>query len=452
MVVSNLPLIDRSIDNEIIRSFIENVSPYRILNVHAIRGLGKTTFLKGVWNQYHKKLPIAFIRAEDFVRPDNERASNPEYLLHQIIDQLQSYLSRDGITETSASQGIEDISVLTGHLDTVIISSIENGVAPLILVDDYDHLLNDTRTAFEDIVLKSLFRPAKQTSVILTSERPLKFSSRPDLRIRSKAQPLRPLNVNDVQRSIPEYEPLASEIVKWTGGIPVLVGTLIGRFNKWNIVSFDQYHANEQTLVGKEYHNQVRNVVFSDIQKASREFIDVLALLRRFDVAVLGAILPKIAPDRFASYTQGQYFHLIRELGTRAYWREQGGYALDELLRTLLSSYVNNFEPELSEKVNLAAVSAYQNWLESKSGRRFLLEMLYHRAMLEKARGTSDEKITNLTSSIIFDYIEGRLGVSPHEIDDLDLLRHMLERDEDLRPFVEPNVLDRIDGLLSSGC
>lgn len=171
-------------------------------------------------------------------------------------------------------------------------------------------------------------------------------------------------------------------------------------------------------------------------------------LLRRFDVSILASILPKIEPEPFESFKQKHYLDLIRELGSRIYWREQGGYALDDMLKTMLSSYVRTFEPDRYEAVNLITAETYKTWLQEEYRPHYLLEMLYHKLKLEKMREAKEARISQILSDNLLDYIEGRQETGPSQVNELDFLRNMLVQDEDLRPFITQKVFDIIDCIL----
>ena len=123
---------------------------------------------------------------------------------------------------------------------------------------------------------------------------------------------------------------------------------------------------------------------------------------------------------------------------------------MDDTLKTMLSTYVRAFERDVYEKVNRVVALVYEEWLQEEYRQQYLLEMLFHRIVIEKIKSSDDEAVCHLVSSQLLDYIEGRQKTGPGEVDGLDSLMHALEDDQDLRPFVERKVFDGIETVLRS--
>ncbi|MCL4301561.1 MAG: hypothetical protein KJ077_38025 [Anaerolineae bacterium] len=451
MNVHNPIQLVRDADMQFVQHFIENVGSYSILNVFSTRRVGRTTFLRHIRDEQRTKMPTVFVSVQDFVSVEREGGYRLDQFLRQVADQLQSQLPADTISPVVEIETADRVNILALTVIELVNFAARKGSTPLILIDDYDLLPAGSKIVFEDLVLSRIVEQPGQAIVILSSEQELRFTDRLDLRVRLRTYELSRLTVSDIARSVPQrYAVLAPEILRWTGGMPDLVEFFVEEANKQQIGNLDEYRTRKNELLGPKYRTQIQKVVFPDIRTASDGVLDTLALLRRFDVAILSGVLPQINPKIFASFKQKHYLDLIRELGSRIYWREQGGYVLDDILKTMLSSYIRTFEPDTYRKVNDIVATTYEAWLREEYRQHYLLEMLYHRMILENIRISSDEVVTDLLSKLLLDYIEGRQGIGPSKIDELDSLRRTLEIDLDLRPFVEPEVFDIIDRMLTA--
>jgi hypothetical protein len=188
--------------------------------------------------------------------------------------------------------------------------------------------------------------------------------------------------------------------------------------------------------------------MFPEVELLTDEVVDVLSLLRRFDVAILSTVLPQIEPKRFSSFKQKDYFDLIRELGDRVYWRDQGGYALNNVLQAMLSSYIRGFEHSLYEKVNKITAKTYEEWLQEEFRIHYLTELLYHQIQLRRFREEKEDSIINFVSAKILGFIEGREQTLLGELDDLDEIKHILNEDAKLRPYIKQEVFEAIEKAL----
>jgi hypothetical protein len=441
--------IVRDQDMEEVHRFVANGSRFLILNLYSIRGIGRTSFLQSVWEAYREQRPTAFVRVPDFLSKDEEVKFRLDLFLAQIVDQLYTTVSFDTLSGADRAHQMHAPELAQRVVE--LVEDIANtNVVPLLLIDDYDQLPAGSRTVFEDTVLGKIVEQPRHVAVILSSEQKLRFTDRLDLRIRLKHHLLKPLGKSDIVHSLPEYTELAPELLKWTGGMPSLIEYLVDRASEKNIVSLDEYSAHKTELLDQEYRVQIRNAVFPDIRIASDEVIDILALLRRFDVSVLKGILPKINPDIFASYKQKHYLDLIRELGSRIHWRDQGGYALDDTLWAMLSSYISTFEPTTYAKVNRVAVEMYEEWLQEEYRQNYLIEMLYHRMALEKMSDSDQEAIAAALSNLLLGYLTGQRERGPGQVDELDSLKHALTDDPDIRSFIQQEAFDAIDRMLAA--
>ena len=445
--INTVPLINEK-DNQYVQHFIEVQEDFSLLNIFSSKGFGKSTFLNILIDTYRDKHPFSLIHVLDYCSDEPEGIYRLDKCLAQIVNHLQAYLSDKDKLKLKASEDIGTVAHLSAKIIELVNLFSENDRTTLILIDDYDRLPDRSRAIFEDMVLGKVIDRPLSAKVILTSGNPLLFKDRLDLRVRLKTRGLNALDQNDIVRTINQRTASAPLILKWSGGIPGLVNFLVDKVNEPHVERFDVNHIPEKELIDQNYRSHISKVLFPKVEILSEEVVDVLALLRRFDVAILSEILPKIEPDRFLSFKQKDYFDLIRELGDTVYWRVQGGYALNSILRGMLSSYIRVFEPKLYKEVNNITAITYGDWLKDEFRPHYLTEMLFHQTQLEKIKKTEDNKIAAIVSNRILGFIESRGKSSAHELDGLDEIKQTLDKDPDLRPYIKQEVFEAIEHFL----
>lgn len=430
----------------VVQQFIQDVEQqYLLLNLYSTKGIGKTTFLSTINADSNHRRPTAFVRVQDFVGESTEGGYRLDSFLFQIFDQLQAWNSPSQFSPRQRyDTNIVNVLELAEKIVGLVQGFAKQNWIPLIIIDDYDRLLAGSRTVFENVLLSKILAAPNRVKVILSSEQELQFTSRFDLRIRLKTHKLEYLTEEDIQRSVPMYADLANEIRIWTGGMPDLVGFFVQEVNRRQLNSLETHRTRPQEIFGPAYRKQIQETVFSDVRIVSEHLLDVLAILRRFDVAILSDVLPKVYPDTFASFKQKHYLDLIRELGSRVSWQKQGGYALDQMLRVMLFSYVKTFVPTLYQQVNLVIVNTYETWLEEDYRPHYVVEMLYHLMLLDQLAGNDNGVIVEHLKSKLLDAIQKWRSVLLKEKAKIDSLKELLSTDDDLRQFINLEVFDAL--------
>jgi hypothetical protein len=434
--------------------FVENVKAgvanYLLLNFFAPAGFGKTALLEQVWDRYERVLPSSFVRANNFRREDTPFALC-DLLIH-IIDQLGLRLPRRIVELPPDYKDSKDEFWLADLLINLVSSAGEFEKATLLLLDDYDVIPREVGRWLEERILGQLVK-ARKIAVILTSESELRFSQF-DLRMRLESCELSSLSAEVISRALPEYAEIAPAIHRITGGLPIFTQGLIQQMEAAHITTAADFHSRERELLAKYYRIHVRETVLRDVVPDKRGTILTLALLRRFDVAVLRGILPKVLPDYYPKdYGTAEYLGLIEDLGSWVQWRRQGGYALNEALRMGLQGYVLLENPGLFKQVNRAAVVLYREWLKKEYREPYLTELLYHELVLLRfenrglSSSTQDEMAQARIGDVLLKYLESESTARIQERD-LDSLRNSLLQDEDLKGYISEDVQQEIRNLI----
>ena len=429
-----------------VRHFVDGIDDFFILNLYSPKGFGRTTFLRYIWTEYKQNVPTAFIKVLDYVSKE-ESGFRLNDLISDIFQQLASHLS---ISKYQSDYGssLNDFERWSQEIRKIFEYIITQEKKPLVFIDDYDLIPEDARVGFENNILSELYNHTYSVLLILTSQQRLEFTNRTDLRLITWNHALNPLIEEDVSNLLPSYSDLAPGIIKWSGGIPNVIEFIVDRIDHFSINKPTDFKSHEWELLNNDYSNRLTNILLPDAETASGDILEILSILRRFDSSLLSDVLLRINPKKYSTNKEKHYIKLIRELRSQVIWREQGGYALDNPLKLMLLSYMRNYKLDQFIKVNEVTNEVYQLWLQDQYRNHYLCEMLYHRMILEKQRGSGNEDIAEMINSKLSDFIEGREKTRPRKIVELDELRNMLLIDIDLRSLVRREIFELIDKTL----
>lgn len=298
----------------------DNSANYFFLNFFALDGFAKTTFLKHLWEEYEGHLPVSFSFVKDFLRDKESFALSD--LLIEIIEQIDERLPKRIAILPPDYQSLPD-EALADWLVKLISKATEAKNTGLLFFDDYDLMPSQTRSWFEEKIFSQLVR-TKKVVVILTSQSEIKFKDRIDLRMRLESYELPRLSVEDISASFPQYGASAAKIYQMTGGLPTLTGKLIQQLDDTHVITEPDIRFQEKVWIKKYYQPLIKDIVIQNIPTDLQETVLILSLLRRFDVAVLREMLPKIMRQKYQAYRTVDYLDLIDSLGNLLQWRTQG--------------------------------------------------------------------------------------------------------------------------------
>ncbi len=435
--------IIRSAQLSSIKSFIDEPELYyRILNISGITGVGKSTFLEHLYNLYAHRRPTAFVSAHKF--------RDPEYVyrLDDFLVTLSQQLRRE-LVEPASSGEIQPIDQLSSQLLRYIEMHAQN---PLIIIDDYDELPSHPRSIFEDAFLSKIVKLPQRAVIILSSRQKIHFIERLDLRLRATDMELERVKAEEIQAVVPQYRHLASSITQWSAGMPRLVEELIRRTE----LSQEQgQNKPDAVLIDADYNRQMHKVVLGDRQSTDSgdsekmaQIIDVISLLRRFDIGLLKLLMPQINADLFSPLKHKDYLDLIRDLGSRVQWQPaSSGYTLDAMLKHMLASYIRAFDPEGYTELNRKVFDVYRTLLEQRYQVYYMTELLYHQAMIMLAQDESAENIKQSLTRLALEYVEKRQLHGPRG-EELDELGQRLKQDEEIGRYIDEKFYITVDGSL----
>jgi len=455
-VYSRVYELVRQQERERVQKFTEDIknnlasAPF-FLNVFAPKGFGKTAFLEQIWDKYERILPTSLVHAGDFRKEDGKTLALCKLLIH-IIDQLGERLPRrvapllsDYVDWTNEKQLAELLLKLVSDAKTY-------KKVTLLLIDDYDLIPEKQQRWFQEKILSPASR-TKKVAVVLTSDTELRFTESFVLRMRLECRELTGLDPKAISRALPEYEEIAGEIHRITGGLPLLTEEFIEQLEHSQVKTAADFQSHAQELTGKYYRTYVEEMFLADLPSDIRETMLTLSILRRFDVKVLKMILPDLLPEPYQSYGTADYLDLIDRLRPWVEWRRQGGYALNPAFRLMLQGYVLTIKPDLYKRANRAAEVMYRGWLESEYRKHYLIELLYHVLALYRAeKGNAlfpvqDKMSQAKVGDELLEYLTENGGRRLQDVD-MDALRNSLEQDPDLKNYVPVDVKRVIEDLI----
>lgn len=440
--LTELPDID-----ELINNVKTGVASYFFLNIFAPKGFGKSALLEQIWERYERELPVSKIHVDEHIATDGslERIT----ILKSIIDQLDYRLPKR-VTQLPANYSdLSGANQLAEILLKMIDQASQTGQMILLLLDDFDAMSDVSERWFETQILS----PAAQTrkvAVILTSEFEVRFADRISLRMRLESHQLPSYDLETIARFYPNYEGIAAHIYDLTGGLPLLTDKLVHQLENTKVTSAVAFQDQEEELSRKYYGTLVSEIILQDETVEMQETLQILSLLRRFDVMVLSQLMPLLLPDPYQEYDATRYLDLIEELGSRVQWRKQGGYALNDPLRIVLEGFVRFTNPRHYEIVNRAALTMYRDLLKPSQDYHeyYLVELLYHLLRILRLENGPDHAALSLAiSRELRRYLYDESTAAIREAE-LDSLRNALAQDTHLRDYVSTDALKEIKRLI----
>lgn len=301
---TDLGKIAREEELEQVRALIQrigdNLAGFFLLNFFAPPGFGKSILLEQIWLNYEAALPISFVSVTRFVRDGSLELSA---LLIHILRDLSLRLPRRIADVSEDFLGSAQDVQLADKLIELVRASAASQRTALLLIDDYDAMLPDDRRRFETLVLGRL-TSAMRFGAVLTSQVELRFD-RIDLRMFLESHELNYLTPEAISTAFPQYSAIAPDLQKITGGLPALAQDFVADLTVAQ-VSAGEFPTYREELIRRYYRTHVKNLLAS-IPVDLREAVQVLSLLRRFDVATLRGILPKVLGKPYTGYDTPAY-------------------------------------------------------------------------------------------------------------------------------------------------
>jgi hypothetical protein len=164
----------------------------------------------------------------------------------------------------------------------------------------------------------------------------------------------------------------------------------------------------------------LRTMFFRDLDLDVKTACELVATVRWFDTVMLREVLNQNAGERFETWTQEDFGHLLLRLKRTQLLVWNKGYTLDPDLRHLINKHSFSSAKSAYIAVNKTALTVYQEWLEKPVDNRnlYVIEELYHLACLRRAG-----QELNLEERL-----QQRLAQYQEWITDVQVRRHVLER------------------------
>lgn len=429
-----------------IDEFIDNIksgaADFLFLNFFTPEDEVKYYLLARTWQKYERIIPMTLVRLRDYTQDNGDFQLSK--LLLKIVQDLSERLPRRIVDLPTDYERISNEVQLAELLIHLVENAREVEKAIVLLVDGYDSMPANISRWFEGAVLGPLVR-TRRVGAIFSSNFELVFNDEFDLRMRLDRHEVSGLSADDISRSYPEYQGIASEIYLLTGGMMKLTSGFVEAL-KNSQITVSTFHEYQQELMQRYYHELVEQIILPQYEPKVQETLLVLAILRRFDIRVLEYTLPKVMPHYYDNSNMADYYiELIKSLDSNVQWRAQGGYTLRQALRMVLHGYALFKKPELYKNVNLAAINLYRELLHENYREYYLLELIYHEVILHRFdKGYGLFPIQEKVGKELEDYLNGESAALVRE-EDLDLLRNWLKNDPDLEMYINEEAIKSID-------
>lgn len=432
---------------EVVRKFVSSVNDktarYFFLNLFSPPGYGKTTLLMRIlsMDEYRNIIPTSFVATQQFDKTEKKGEFLREFLF-KIIKDISTLLPITIAALPDDYEQFSDEEKIAEILCALATRARAFKKPPLLLIDDYDIMPEETRYWLESKVFSGFARAG--VAVILTSEHEVRFGETLDLLMRIECRRLMSMRAAYIAEVLPEYKGLEDVIYRVTGGVPGLVVKFMEQLESSLVQSHSDFCAYEYDFTRKYYRDIFEANVLAGWDQEIRQTLLALSLLRRFDVKVLGGILPEVKAlaNLYEGYGDRRYLDRIDDLRSWREWQMQGGYALDEAFRVMLQEYVRVEQPDLYQEINEKAAQLYRGWLRQEYRESYFVELLYHRLCsfrFKENHGlctTVDQGFRDkIAKELLSDFngeIVGRISKS-----DSDRLDKILERDPDLKFYVK---------------
>ena len=236
-------------------------------------------------------------------------------------------------------------------------------------------------TVLEDYFLGPLAAEPNVLVVMTGRGRPYPWKT-PELRLKAEFEDLKPFEkpettIEQLQRQKPKAVPKAKEIHQLSGGNP-LANILLASYE-------NPAQALDQVVEG------LLGTVPTDQRPIVRKYLEALCVLRAFDEERIPAMLAAYYGDRTYRTQPFARNRRVREAIVRwafARWDEaQGGYVIDEVIRTLIEHYLKEAIPQKWQALHCAAYRLYEKWAADypQSRERWQQEADYHGGRLREA-------------------------------------------------------------------
>jgi len=413
-----------------------------ILNWHGIPGIGKTT-LGYMIADLCQEMSVPFARV-DFDVEENRRAAqyadDPVLILEDIFVGLGEHepaAFREGLERYRQADEVHlrqerrkrVVEAFLGYLNELL----EKGPM-VVLFDTTDQANTEVVAWLEESVISPLCLTGKCV-IIWTGRFPQRWK-RFEVRRRIASEKLDPLPLKATEEQV---GPAGARIYRLTYGHPMGNEEMAEAIHDYQARGQE---ADEHDLVNILVDRVIDRYVMKNIEPELNAACRILAVVRQFDVVVLRRLLSQFV-DAFKDMREALYLGLVGRL-TETHLVEwdsvRKGYALDPILRHILSLHLRYNQPERYLQVNREAAAIYAEWIERVRENRsvYVLERLYHQARIAFAESREAAQVADELRPELEGYLAEHYKDHDREfaLTSTDRLYQELAKDEELRELL----------------
>ncbi len=418
----------REILNKIIQGRFQ---PYTIINWYGIPGIGKTT-LGLMIKELCEKISVPFLCTDfhDKYSDDEKILRKLEYtndytlVLEDIINEYKNQIPK-GFQEVLIQYRKEKNSELRQECFKHAVDAFLDFLNELTTKGPVVLLFDSTEFADPDFIIwleKKIIIPLLMTGkcLFIWTGRYQQVWNEYGVRQRVILEKLDPLPLEATKQHIEsilkknplpyettkeEVESEGARIYRLTLGHPLCNEEMVGAIREYKAKG---ENADDHYLIHILMEKVIDVFVMKGIEPALNQACRTLATIRQFDVTILQQILSK-----FVIYFKEtkSYLKVIGEFTATSLveWdSNRKGYALDEIIRHILSQYMRLKEKEQYLDIIETAADIYKTYIEEVTENRsiYVLERLFHQATVNNIRKEMKLEIINNPHKELKEYLE----------------------------------------------
>lgn len=429
--------VNREYEIRVVRSLLADIErgggngEKSLLNVFGIPGIGKSAFLKELCRQYSEQgdFFVLFMDLADVHRRDLRGAKLE--LLRLLGKKAVSTPVLDVLRPLTDLEESSDEKQLDQALERVATALCALSDCAIVLITDTWDAVPETLFAwFEHVLLLPVVTKQKRTLTLLGSQAPLRWRQY-EVRRRVQKLELMPLEEKYIARQLAEFAQAQHVLFQLTHGHP-LANTLVRDYlheKEYSAVWLqDETH---QAQAAQFLTDKIIEHVFGDRSAELEALLQVISLLREFDIHTLRTLLPKVFPDLDVR-SQSVLTLTVRQLAEKHVisWSDTTrSYQLDTTLQAIIARALELNNPTLYNTIRSQASDYYRTLVEKAPGGRnqFLVEYFYQSIYKD------DPPMYNTSDELLHTFLHYLDQYYRSRLTELERLRKVIAEDEGLR-------------------
>jgi hypothetical protein len=342
-----------------------------LVNIHGAYGVGKTALLDHLAERVGGYPDLLVLRLDLPALAASDKVPSPEAkrgIVRQLLARGLGERADDAVNlELSGDDALErSAHLLLGQKrPIVLLINAESAGAPAAFA------------WVERGLLKPLVNTHRLVAVI--TSRKLVLWREPDTRKRAAASDLRPLSAEETAAQLGVGPEGAAAIFALTRGLPL--ANEIARRALAEAPNPLAWAAEQQTELMRAISEAIYARLGPEITPELRSILDVLAVVREFEVPLMQLLVNRYCGPEGLPYSQKLILEIIQQLTPFDLISWNQSYQVTPTLRPLLADALRRTEPERYRAIQATAYNHYHSPVRPPPGLRIkdFIELLWHR-------------------------------------------------------------------------